>query len=73
MDAVKAKSGVLNRKLLKADYKWLKRDFEEGEKVYRFTGATYGCISGDGIAVTLNENGDNPFFEVPDDSVDWSK
>lgn len=36
--------------------------------VYRYDGATYGCVSERGIAVTL-EPGQTPFFEVPADSV----
>ena len=36
-----------------------------GAIVYKFYGPTYGCITPQGVAVTLNENGDGPFFEVP--------
>ncbi len=34
-----------------------------GEIVYEFTGATYGCISPDGLACS-REDGVGPFFEI---------
>ena len=43
---------------------WLHETVEKGTIVYKFYGATYGCI-GSGIAVTLSKEGDNPFFEMP--------
>lgn len=36
-----------------------------GETVYRFFGATYGCISHEGVAVSRFGPFVNPFFEVP--------
>jgi hypothetical protein len=41
---------------------------KEGTTVYRFTKPTYGAV--DEFAVTLNEDRDYPFFEVPYDSVE---
>lgn len=46
---------------------WLYKDVKQGTIVYKFHGHTYGCI-GSGIAVTLEE-GENPFFELPKDSI----
>lgn len=40
-----------------------------GDIVYAFYGVTYGCISDNGIAVTLVPD-KHPFFEVPKDAVE---
>ncbi len=40
----------------------------KGDIVYRFDGCTYGCI-GDGIACS-RKLGENPFFEMPKDSLE---
>jgi predicted phosphodiesterase len=37
--------------------------FKKGDKVHRFTGSTYGCISYSGV--TCSVDGKNPFFELP--------
>lgn len=58
----------LNRTVTKEECNWLDGDIPEGTIVYRFYGATYGCI-GPGIAVSYQE-GQNPFFEMPYDSLD---
>ena len=58
----------LNRKVTVAECPWLDRDFEQGETVVPFYGATYGCIGPRGAAYSLD--GDNPFFELPADSVE---
>jgi len=47
---------------------WLDEDVKQGTLVYEFCGHTYGCIAS-GIAVTLSPDGDNPFFELPHDSL----
>lgn len=44
--------------------RWLNADVPAGTKVYRWTGPTYGCISDEGIAVTL-VRGREPFLELP--------
>lgn len=44
---------------------------EAGVSVYAFTNCTYGCISEEGQAVTLNPDGTGPFFEVLRGSVAW--
>jgi hypothetical protein len=58
---------VLTRDVTPDECEWLDRTFREGETVVQFTGATYGCITGDGVACSLN--GDNPFFELPLDAL----
>ena len=42
----------------------------KGTFVYECIYCTYGCISNTGIAVTLNENGDYPFFEINKEDVE---
>ena len=54
---------TLNKNILKKDYKWLNRNFNEGETVYLFTGNTYNCISENGIACRID--GEGSFFELP--------
>lgn len=55
---------ILMRDVLMADCPWLDRDMKEGEVVYQYTGATYGCIGFDGLAVSHEPNM-TPFFELP--------
>lgn len=58
---------TLERDVTTEECSWLKRDYKKGEVVYRYTGATYGCI-GSGVPVTEQE-GVEPFFEIPADAV----
>ena len=44
---------------------WLQATIKKGSIVYKFYGATYGCIGPDWIAITLREDGKNPFLELP--------
>lgn len=39
--------------------------FFEDEIVWEYTGCIYGCISPNGIAITIHPNGDGPFTEIP--------
>lgn len=48
---------------------WLKETIKQDTIIYRFYGATYGCISPSGVAVTFSSEGDNPFFEMPYDAL----
>ena len=48
---------------------WLDEDVKQGTFVYKFHGPTYGCIGPNGTAVTLSPEGDNPFFEIPHNSI----
>lgn len=58
---------IVNRDLKKSKYPWLDNDIEKGTVVYRYYGCTYGCISPNGIAVSMEEN-EPPFLEIPSDS-----
>lgn len=60
----------LNRCITVEECPWLPYNLNEGHEVFPFHGATYGCISPNGVAITLNAQGDNPFFEIPRDSVE---
>jgi len=48
---------------------WLDRDFKEGDEVFKYSGYTYGCISGNGMACCDEEN-KTPFFELPMNALD---
>lgn len=54
------------RKVTMQECWWLLRDYEAGEKLYRYSGPTYGIID-TGIACSLN--GSEPFFEMPRDAL----
>lgn len=47
---------------------WLDEDLKKDDEVFKYYGATYGCVSYNGIACTLIE-GETPFFEVPSDAL----
>jgi hypothetical protein len=53
----------LIRDVTREECYWLKTTFKKGDKVHRFTGVTYGCISYSGVACSVD--GKNPFFELP--------
>lgn len=40
------------------------RNFAKGDEIFEFSGATYGCISYQGVACCDVER-TNPFFELP--------
>ena len=44
-------------------------DLPKGSIVFEYGGCTYGCISSNGIAVTLKPD-KTPFFEVPKTLLD---
>ena len=44
------------------------RAYFKGDKVFSFSGCTYGCIGPGGRAVTEVE-GEGPFFEMPRDAL----
>jgi len=59
----------LTRDVTQEECPWLDRTFKEGEEVFKYTGYTYGCVTGSGIACTLVEN-ETPFFELPMSALD---
>lgn len=44
-------------------------EFAPGMVVHEYKGATYGCVTSAGVAVTM-EPGVTPFYEVPRDAVE---
>jgi hypothetical protein len=68
----KATEGIMKRMVGTEECPWLENNLNTGDMVYRFPGCTYGCISPDGIAVTLSSEGKTPFFEIPENSVIWA-
>jgi len=60
---------IVNRDVTTKECHWLNEDIKNGTFVYKFHGHTYSCIGPDGIAVTLSSEGDNPFFELPYNSL----
>jgi len=59
----------LTRDVTQTECDWLRKTFKKGDIVYKFYGATYGCISPNGIAITEDSNGGNPFIELPRDAL----
>lgn len=47
---------------------WLENNILKDTIVYIYDGYTYGCITSNGIAVTINYN-EHPFFEIPRDAL----
>lgn len=64
------KRGHLKKDVTKGEYHWIAKDLKKGKVVYKYYGQTYGCITGNGIAVS-NKPGKNPFYEIPEESVKW--
>ena len=62
----------LTRKVTPNECEWLKRTFKAGEVVAEFNGATYGCITNEGVACIELKDLDHgaPFFELPWDAVE---
>lgn len=58
---------VLSRDVTPEECDWLSRTYKQGETVTEFLGATYGCVSNDGIACSID--GNTPFFELPYDAL----
>lgn len=58
----------LTRLVAKIECPWLDRDMLKGESVWSYEGPTYGCVSGNGRAVSM-VMGENPFFELPRDAL----
>jgi hypothetical protein len=54
---------TLSTDILRTKYKWLKRNFKKGEKVYLLIGNNPGCISDKGIACLSSKS--TEFFELP--------
>jgi hypothetical protein len=56
---------VLVRDVTTTECHWLADTITKDTVVYRYKGATYGCISWAGFPATLSADGAGPFFELP--------
>ncbi|NHI95038.1 MAG: hypothetical protein EAX96_21285 [Candidatus Lokiarchaeota archaeon] len=45
------------------DCPWLEKDIEKGTIVYEYCGCTYGCVSQNGVPITIVPN-EVPFIEI---------
>ena len=63
---------IVIRKIYTDECPWLYNDISSGTILFGFPGHTYGCVSGNGRAVTLKD-GETPFFEVPKDAIEVIK
>lgn len=61
---------IVTRDVTAEECHWLGETIVAGTKVYRCRKPTYGCISPNGFAATLDPEGGYPFFELPWDAVD---
>ena len=61
---------IVTKDIVDGNPSWLGTDFLKGEVVSRFFGATYGCISPNGIAIIID---DGTFLELPKDSLESIK
>jgi hypothetical protein len=60
---------IVTRDITTDECEWLDKTIKEGTIVNKFYGTTYGCMGPDGIAVTFDKDGGNPFFELPYNSL----
>ncbi len=63
----------VKRIITKEECDWLDNEIKENTIVYKFYGATYGCIGPNGTAVSFHPPDDsvkNPFFELPRDALE---
>jgi hypothetical protein len=60
----------VNRDVTRTECGWLSETVEKDSVVYECIMTTYGCISPSGIAVTIDQDGGYPFFELPYDSLE---
>lgn len=58
------------RELTTEECDWLDEAIPTGTELFIFGGATYGCITPEGIAVS-EVDGENPFFEIPRNSYEY--
>lgn len=47
---------------------WLNDTILKDTTVFSYQGCTYGCLSSNGVAVSFDD-GEEPFFELPEDSL----
>jgi hypothetical protein len=49
---------------------WLERVICRNERVFIYTGHTYGCVGPGGVAVVKQPGSDEPFFELPRNALE---
>lgn len=54
----------VTRDVTVSECSWLDEDIKKGTVVYKYYGATYGCVNPYGIACTMEED-KTPFLEIP--------
>lgn len=60
-----------NRLITIEECPWIPRDLPKGTPVFKYDKCTYGCIGiGNGIAVSLTGDDEDPFLELPHSSID---
>lgn len=59
----------LKRTVTPEECSWLDKAVHKGTIVFQFYGATYGCITPNGTAVSIIK-GKGPFFELPNNSLE---
>lgn len=62
--------GKLARNVTREECSWLGRDLKAGERVYEDGGLVYGIID---IPIIGDPGEVWPFFELPDDAIEWDK
>ena len=62
----------ITRKITKQECPWIDSDLIPGDIIFVYSKHTYGCISGNGIAVSFIRDKE-PFFEIPNDSFEVVK
>lgn len=62
----------VSRNVSREECHWLDEDVPEGTTVYLYSGPTYGCVSGAGMAVSLEQD-QTPFFELPRTALEEAK
>lgn len=60
---------VTTRDITTQECPWLGGDIPAGTVLFEFVGCTYGCVSNEGVAIKLQDNNHEPFYEVPLDAV----
>ena len=65
MSGVRILEYTVTRDVTTTECPWLEADVPKGTVVYQCWKPQYGCVSGEGEAVTYDPRGDYPFFELP--------
>lgn len=63
---------VITRDVTPEECPWLPQTLHAGTEVFRYYGYDYGCVSPNGVPVTLEAQDELPFYEVPRDAVGWA-